>query len=736
MAPVTSNTTLPQSIPSLLAPHILSTLEEILNPALIATYYAAFLHMNVQDEFRSMPPLGLYRCPETDLVHFYPTLEGSPKLYEQLEAFPWYYLPEKHEFEIARRHIQPGDSVLEIGCGEGHFAAHISNAKYTGLEFNPRAVAVCHQKGLKVLHESVEEHALKRIGRYDVVCTFQVLEHIADPRAFLRQALACLRPGGLLVLSVPAADSYVSCVPNDILNLPPHHQTQWSDKALRAVADCLALDLIAIEHCPLEKIHREHYCHAMAEYMACRELGLPHRLFPPSEYARMRPLVERFEPGFRQKLLRGALPTGHDVAALYRNPGPDTSSQSVPHTSPAGPDSLPHKSSCQKITQEKQSLRIMQVATFYPAYLDHFYRTRPGLSLQSSDKQTAELLEDAFGAIHMVVPYIRTQGIDTEFVAHNAKNIQRAWAHEQGIPFPPSSHWEEEILRYRIETWKPDIVYLTDATRFDTRFFRSLTWRPRLIMGWKGADVPFSTDWTGYDAILSGLPRLLEVAERMGARRGVLFHPGMPQWIADAVAAIPQDTDVCFAGSVFPFQHDKRLVLLDGLARAATTHGFSLALHLNCHPSLVTPAMRSCLREPVFGMAMHKALRRARIVVDDRANHGIIMPDGSKKIDLGGGDTINMRMFEATGGGSLLLTEELPGLRRYFEPGREVDTYTGLAQLVEKILYYLGHEKHRATMAEAGRRRCLTEHTMDNAVQRFMAIIRELLPLSLPYLQA
>ena len=381
-------------------------------------------------------------------------------------------------------------------------------------------------------------------------------------------------------------------------------------------------------------------------------------------------------------------------------------------------------------SEEARPLRVMQAAAFYPAYLDSFYRARPGLSLQSASRQAEELLKDAFSAIHMVVPYIRGNGFITEFFVHSARPLQRAWAKEHGQSFP-TAQWEEEMLRRRVEAWKPDVLYLTDATRFDARFIRDLPWRPRLIMGWKGADVPFSTDWTGYDAILSGLPRLLEAAKRMGARQGILFHPGMPPWIADAVVGIPQATDVCFVGSIAPFQHDKRLALLDGLARAATTHGFSLALHLNCHSSLMTPAMRPYLREPVFGMAMHKALRRARIVVDDRANHGIIMPDGSKKIDLGGGDTINMRMFEATGGGSLLLTEELPGLRRYFEPGKEVDTYTNPTQLMEKILYYLAHEERRATIAEAGRHRCLTEHTMSNAAQRFVGIIQELLPLSL-----
>ena len=164
--------------------------------------------------------------------------------------------------------------------------------------------------------------------------------------------------------------------------------------------------------------------------------------------------------------------------------------------------------------------------------------------------------------------------------------------------------------------------------------------------------MPFNADFHGYDAILSGLPKLLRFAETRGAGRGVMFRPGMPRWLADAVADTPKTVDVCFVGSVSPSQHTRRISMLDALARAASEHGFSLALHLNCDPRMATPAMRPWLRPPVFGLAMMQALAASRIVADDRAKHGVIMPDGSKKIDLGGEDTINMRMFEATGSGA------------------------------------------------------------------------------------
>lgn len=382
-----------------------------------------------------------------------------------------------------------------------------------------------------------------------------------------------------------------------------------------------------------------------------------------------------------------------------------------------------------KLTEIPRPLRVMQVDDFYPGYLDAFYRARPGLTLKSSREQLDALLKDGFSAVHAVVPCLPKNECETEYFVHQALPLQRAWAREQNLTFPAENpDWQGEMIRRRVESFRPDVLYMADPVRFDGRFLATLPFRPRLVLGWKGADVPFNADFHGYDAILSGLPKLLRFAETRGAGRGVMFRPGMPRWLADAVADTPKTVDVCFVGSVSPSQHTRRISMLDALARAASEHGFSLALHLNCDPRMATPAMRPWLRPPVFGLAMMQALAASRIVADDRAKHGVIMPDGSKKIDLGGEDTINMRMFEATGSGALLLTEALPGVRRYFEPGKEVAVWKDVPELVARTLHYLAHESECSAVAEAGRRRCLAEHSMDDTVKRFIKIVHDNLP--------
>jgi SAM-dependent methyltransferase len=99
----------------------------------------------------------------------------------------------------------PPARVLEIGCGLGSFGRLLATRyDYTGLEPDRTAYAAALERvgdlG-RVLDIRVEELPP---GDFDLVCAFEVLEHIEDDLAALRTWQAQLRPGGSLLVSVPA----------------------------------------------------------------------------------------------------------------------------------------------------------------------------------------------------------------------------------------------------------------------------------------------------------------------------------------------------------------------------------------------------------------------------------------------------------------------------------------------------------------------------------------------------
>ncbi len=74
---------------------------------------------------------------------------------------------------------------------------------------------------------------------------------------------------------------------------------------------------------------------------------------------------------------------------------------------------------------------------------------------------------------------------------------------------------------------------------------------------------------------------------------------------------------------------------------------------------------------------------------------------------------IKGRTFEVPGSGGFLLTGEADNLSDYFVPGREVETFSGPVELIEKIHYYLDHESERETIREAGYARACRDHTYE-----------------------
>jgi SAM-dependent methyltransferase len=99
-------------------------------------------------------------------------------------------------------------SLLEAGCAGGYFVAAARRARIVarGVELSP--VAAEHARsalGVPVAIGAFEDLHLSE--RFDAVCAFHVLEHVADPHRFLARAHGLLAPGGWLALEVPNVES-------------------------------------------------------------------------------------------------------------------------------------------------------------------------------------------------------------------------------------------------------------------------------------------------------------------------------------------------------------------------------------------------------------------------------------------------------------------------------------------------------------------------------------------------
>jgi 2-polyprenyl-6-hydroxyphenyl methylase/3-demethylubiquinone-9 3-methyltransferase len=105
-----------------------------------------------------------------------------------------------------------GKTALDVGCGAGLLAEPLARlgATVTGLDAAAELIAVARDhaaaQGLAIGYRAGTVETLD--GRFDLVTSMEVIEHVADPAAFLAALAARLAPGGLLVLSTPAATAW------------------------------------------------------------------------------------------------------------------------------------------------------------------------------------------------------------------------------------------------------------------------------------------------------------------------------------------------------------------------------------------------------------------------------------------------------------------------------------------------------------------------------------------------
>ncbi len=359
-------------------------------------------------------------------------------------------------------------------------------------------------------------------------------------------------------------------------------------------------------------------------------------------------------------------------------------------------------------------MKFLQLFPLYGEYVQDFYAARPGLATQPYAAQNAALIEDGFGLVHMFARYLAPHGFETEIVFTEAEPAQRQWLAENSpTRLDHNENWRHEIAARQVNAAKPDILYITEPVGYDRRFLDLLTHRPRMILAWKAAAIPAGTDWRGIDLILSNFSPTFKWALERGAARAEFFTPGFPDQLREEMPDEGKIWDLSFIGSVSS-EHRTRTDYLNSLAKAQLVreNDFSLGYFLRtAEPEIVPVGVALHNRGALWGQAMHRVLKGSRIAL----NIGI---------DLAKGETGNMRMIEATGLGSFLLTEYQDNIRKYFEPGVEIETFSSPGELEEKVRFYLRDPVAREAIAQRGRARCLRDFSMSQSVARLAELIR------------
>jgi 2-polyprenyl-3-methyl-5-hydroxy-6-metoxy-1,4-benzoquinol methylase len=247
---------------------------------IIIELYRTQVGVDVSGFFSNITDVFIYKCPVTQYRFYYPaTLAGDERFYIEMQVLgersgQTYYRTNGFDHQFAFKAIADNSEVLEIGTGNGSFMKSLlpKTGNVTGLELNSKVAEMCRMEGLEVFDELIEKHAERKPGFYDVVCSFQVLEHVYEVKEFIQGALAVLKPGGQLIISVPNNEPYhMRYNKYETLNLPPHHIGLWNKESLKNLEKLFPVNLKEVVFCDPHNLKADAY-HRVKKWIGSKSL--------------------------------------------------------------------------------------------------------------------------------------------------------------------------------------------------------------------------------------------------------------------------------------------------------------------------------------------------------------------------------------------------------------------------------------------------------------------------------
>lgn len=366
-------------------------------------------------------------------------------------------------------------------------------------------------------------------------------------------------------------------------------------------------------------------------------------------------------------------------------------------------------------------MKILIFDTYYPKFLKRHGYDDFG---QSYDELLSGLLKQSFGTGDAYSHYLKKEGFEALDVVGNSELLQKKWAEENKfnsnklfninqkinkIPYIGNiAHYSflDQVLFAQVEKEKPDIFYCQDITFFSEKSLSRLKKSVRLLVGQIASPLPRKSIVRKYDLIMTSFPHFVNRLRNHGIVAEYL-KIGFDERILDKLGNISKTEEFSFVGGIGR-HHSHSISLLEHLCRDRRFSVFGYGVDALPKSSPI----RRRHKGEVWGLDMYKALASSRISIN-------------RHINCAENFANNMRLFETTGVGSMLLTDYKSNLADLFDIGSEIMSYRTKEEALELAQYYTDKPHEAAEIARAGQRRTLQEHTYRHRISELCSILRK-----------
>lgn len=392
-------------------------------------------------------------------------------------------------------------------------------------------------------------------------------------------------------------------------------------------------------------------------------------------------------------------------------------------------------------------MRILILSADYREFLHQLYRANPGLVDLPFQEQAAIRNDTLYSTSDFYARSFQSLGHEAREIQVNNIWMQSVWAKAHGmkVPEPVSPEAiadESELITYlkrrlrpyraalgpiaqaigllpkvggalkdillaQIEEFQPDVILNQDIAAAGSDVMAAVRRPGRTLVAQLGVDPPPGVDLTVYDIGISLIPWVVEHYRKFGLV-AAQSHLAFDASVLDRLGPAPvRDVEVSFVGGLSS-DHGKRIELLEAIATE-----FPIQLWLTNLKGIPSRSpLHAHYRGSAWGREMYNVLRRSKITLNSHINASRGMAG-------------NMRLYEATGVGTFLLTDNLPNLPSLFEPGAQVGVYDSVSDCLKKIAHYLDNEAEREAIARAGQQQTLTHHTYRHRAKDLIDLIQK-----------
>jgi hypothetical protein len=354
-------------------------------------------------------------------------------------------------------------------------------------------------------------------------------------------------------------------------------------------------------------------------------------------------------------------------------------------------------------------VKILIVDSYYPDAI----KALPFDPRDTYENNLAAIMHESFGTADFYSRNLRALGWDAIDVIANHQRLQLRWLSEHPRYDRPSM--DRAIVHCQIHANRPDIIFAQDLSFFSIAELRQLGENYALA-------AQLSCPWPGDDrvrlfhVIFTSFPHYVPRIEALGVK-AVYLPLAFDPIVLERVGDVPKERihDVVFIGGVGNPSHWKRgMETLEHVAREIPTFKW-WGYGVETLPA--NSALRSKYQGQAFGLDMYRILLQSKICLN---RHG----------EVARGYTNNMRCFEATGCGALLLTENSVNLGELFGEDECLyyeSPFDAPWDAVRHIKEYLHYDEDRKRIAAAGQKRTLRDHTYAQRMRVVSDVLKSML---------